>query len=112
MNPAELRALRRQITERIETLEILLGNSRQDDQESGPQPDDESARMDLTISSAVESRLTLAEKQELARLQANLQWLESNDAGNCEGCGYPIPFLRLKAVPVTRLCIQCAQNQS
>ena len=71
MNNSESRALKKQIGERIETLERLLIG----DQEGGGddrQPDDESARMDLTISSAVNSRITLAEKQELTRLKANL----------------------------------------
>ncbi len=106
MKSSELNTLKRRISERIETLEALLFIEQADGER---QPDDESARMDLKISSAVRSRITLAEKQELARLKANLMWLESDDAGLCENCGCEIPFLRLKAVPVTRLCIECAQ---
>lgn len=101
MNDTELKALKNHISRRIDELESLLNRTDQDSADSGSAANDESA--------AIASRITESEKQELVGLKANLRWLESADAGYCDSCGCDIPHARLMAVPVTRLCIQCAR---
>lgn len=36
-----------------------------------------------------------------------LKRLENRTYGRCEGCGVPIPFERLEAIPWARLCVAC-----
>jgi ribosome-binding protein aMBF1 (putative translation factor) len=36
--------------------------------------------------------------------------MESDSYGECELCGKSIPIKRLKVLPATRLCLNCAQN--
>lgn len=95
MNNDQQRSLKQQIQQRIALLENLLNTD-----ETKGTTDEEAA---------VESQVTENEKRELAALQNNLKWLDSDDAGYCRECGCEIPFARLQAVPVTRLCISCAQ---
>jgi len=109
MNSNERVALKDQLSERIALLEAQLIDLTQNRQGLADQSDDDSASMDRKITSAVNSRITDSEKQELAQLKENLQWLDTEDAGFCSECGCAIPFARLQAVPVTRLCIDCAQ---
>lgn len=47
-------------------------------------------------------------QQELTQLTRNLSWLETESAGVCEHCGCDISLERLKRVPATRACSQCA----
>lgn len=109
MNRTELTQLKEHVSRRIATLETLLFESGGARRHDSDQDDDEAAKMDQTLSAEVASRISQAERTELVRLKNNLTWLESDDAGYCDGCGKPIPFARLMAVPVTRQCIECAQ---
>ncbi len=108
MNSAQRQTLQNNIKQRIKELEALLTPVTTGNGES-EQADDASASLDNKIASAVTSQVTENEKRELSRLKANLQWLESDDAGFCQQCGNEIPFARLQAVPVTRLCVNCAK---
>lgn len=46
-------------------------------------------------------------QEELTQLTHALSWLESDQAGICEGCGKQIPMERLRRVPTTRKCDNC-----
>lgn len=109
MNSRETKALKEQISARIAILEAQLADLKQNRQKAVNQSDDESAIMDIKITSAVNSRVTDSEHLELAQLKENLHWLDTKEAGFCSECGCTIPFARLQAVPVTRLCIGCAK---
>ena len=37
--------------------------------------------------------------------------MEEGTYGICENCGEPIPYKRLKARPVARLCIRCKEEE-
>lgn len=111
MKNVDLSTLKNHIGSRIQNLESVLGQSSIGSRDSSGQADDESAAMDVRINSAVAARISESEKLELARLKANLLWLDSDEAGLCESCGNDIPLARLMAVPTTRFCIQCAQKQ-
>ena len=49
-------------------------------------------------------------KEEIAEIELALTKMSSDRYGICELCGKSIPIKRLKALPATRLCRNCAQN--
>ncbi len=49
-------------------------------------------------------------KEEIEEINLAIDKMESGSYGICELCGKSIPFKRLKALPVTRLCRNCAQK--
>ena len=109
MTDQERLQLKRLICSRIALQEeILNGAAAAGDQ--GRQDDDAAAHLDLTINSAVESRVVENIKLELLRLKRNLNWLDSDDAGLCNQCGREIPFARLQTVLDTQLCVTCSES--
>ena len=48
-------------------------------------------------------------RQELRKISAALQRLESGDYGICTECGQPIKEGRLKVYPYAEECIECAE---
>lgn len=101
MKRSELEILDADISERISELETHL------DANSGS--DAGSALASGSPDSEAERQIDAMKKQELARLRTNLKWLGSESGGCCETCGCEIPVARLRAVPVTRLCVTCAR---
>jgi len=71
-------------------------------------PDDEVA---VAVESVVkELALTNMEREirTLAEVELSLRRLETGEYGICGGCAQPIPGARLRALPWTRLCVECA----
>lgn len=72
---------------------------------------------DPTDRAAVESdrnfylRIRDRERKLLAKIDEALRRLEEGEYGTCEACGEPIGLERLKARPVTTLCIECKSAQ-
>lgn len=56
-------------------------------------------------------RIRDRERRLIRKIQAALQRLEDGSYGICEECGEEINVERLKARPVTRLCINCKSKQ-
>lgn len=56
-------------------------------------------------------RLRDRERRLIRKIQAALQRIEDGTYGICEECGEDISLPRLKARPVTRLCINCKARQ-
>lgn len=52
-------------------------------------------------------RLGDRDRRLAAKIEAALERLDKGTYGVCEGCGRPISAARLKARPVTTLCIDC-----
>lgn len=50
-------------------------------------------------------------KHEIEEIDAALRRIAESTYGTCEGCGNSIALARLRAVPATRFCVDCAQNQ-
>jgi|GEM_PF-6553681 len=102
MDRNDFQALNAHIKCRIDELQLHVGDAAQGaDKNEAAKPDEDS--------SEVQRQITEKELQELARLKSNLLWLDSEDGGYCEKCDAEIPVARLRAVPITRLCINCAQ---
>jgi DnaK suppressor protein len=71
-------------------------------------PDDEVA---VAVQSVVkELALTNMEREirTLAEVELSLRRLETGEYGICGGCEQQIPEARLRALPWTRLCVECA----
>lgn len=56
-------------------------------------------------------RIRDRERRLIRKIQAAMQRLEDGSYGICEECGDDISIPRLKARPVTKLCINCKSRQ-
>jgi DnaK suppressor protein len=56
-------------------------------------------------------RLRDRERKLLKKIEESLHRLEHGVFGECEECGEPIEEKRLRARPVTTLCIECKEEQ-
>lgn len=56
-------------------------------------------------------RIRDRERRLIRKIQAALQRIDEGTYGICEECGEEIAVARLKARPVTRLCINCKAKQ-
>lgn len=69
--------------------------------------DQASAETDQNFSLRIRER----EQRLLKKIDEALGRLASHTYGICESCGSEIPYKRLKARPVTTLCIECKTSQ-
>jgi RNA polymerase-binding transcription factor len=58
-----------------------------------------------------ELRLRDREKFLLRKIDSALKRIEDDEFGECESCGEEINIARLKARPVTTMCIRCKEEQ-
>ncbi len=56
-------------------------------------------------------RIRDRERKLLAKIEEALQRIDDGTYGKCESCGGPIGIDRLKARPVTTLCIACKEDE-
>lgn len=63
------------------------------------------------VDSNFELRLKEREQKLLKKIDEALDRIATNTYGICEQCGEEIPYKRLKARPVTTLCIECKTQQ-
>jgi DnaK suppressor protein len=56
-------------------------------------------------------RLKGRERKLLKKIDQALEKIEGNTYGICEACGEEINIKRLKARPVTTMCIECKTEQ-
>jgi DnaK suppressor protein len=73
-----------------------------------PDPAD---RASLESERNFELRIRDRERKLSAKIREALDRIESGEFGECEDCGDPISEARLKARPVTTLCIECKTEQ-
>jgi RNA polymerase-binding transcription factor DksA len=109
MNTKKHNLLKRAINARLERLRTILSANNNHNQTDVRE--DESARLDKLSHIPVDDTLISIALQEQARLQANLNWIESDVAGLCQQCEVEIPIQRLVTVPTTRFCISCAKDE-
>ena len=63
------------------------------------------------VDSNFELRLKEREQKLLKKIDEALDRIATNTYGICERCGEGFPYKRLKARPVTTLCIECKTQQ-
>jgi DnaK suppressor protein len=69
--------------------------------------DQASAEIDQNFSMRIRDR----ERKLLKKIDEALERMDAATYGTCEHCGGDIPYKRLKARPVTTLCIECKTQQ-
>ena len=95
-------------------LEDLAGGAREtvdemnDEDDTFPDPND---RATLESDRNFVLRIRDRERKLIAKIEQALERVENGTFGICEDCGEDISEGRLKARPVTTLCIQCKQEQ-
>ncbi len=68
------------------------------------------SRMDNIVNQSVAEAQHSKAKVRLVKLKEALKRVdEDEDFGLCVECGDPIPIARLKAMPETELCVECAE---
>lgn len=110
MNKKDIEMFRRLLNERIDELRSEAGKTVEtmDDDENFPDPSDR-ATMESNRNSML--RIRDRERKLIFKIQEALQRLNDGEFGICEECGEEIGIERLKARPVTTLCIECKSNQ-
>jgi DnaK suppressor protein len=79
-----------------------------DAKESFPDPAD---RATLESDRNFMLRIRDRERKLIIKIREALQRIEDGDFGICESCGDDIDIERLKARPVTTLCIECKRKE-
>lgn len=60
-------------------------------------------------SSLIEDALSKQQKNELEEIEAALKKINTGEYGECDMCGDPITFQRLKVKPHAKYCINCRE---
>jgi DnaK suppressor protein len=79
-----------------------------DEKTNFPDPTD---RASLESDRNFELRIRDRERRLIGKIREALDRIEAGDFGECEDCGDQIGEARLKARPVTTLCIECKTEQ-
>lgn len=110
MNRKDTEFFRKLLTQRINELRLEAGKTVENMDQDGNFPDPtDRASMESNRNSVL--RIRDRERKLILKIQQALQRLEDGEYGICEECGEEIGIERLKARPVTTLCIGCKSNQ-
>jgi len=112
MRQRELNQFRRLLEDRkreiLSEAERAVDSMNQPAVESFPDPTD---RASAESDRALELRIRDRERKLLSKIDEAFDRIESGSYGRCEECGNEIGIARLKARPVTTLCISCKSAQ-
>ena len=110
MNRKDLEFFRSLLNQRIIELRLEAGRTVENMGEDGNFPDPtDRALMESNRNSIL--RIRDRERKLIFKIQEALQRLNDGEYGLCEECGAEIGIERLKARPVTTLCIGCKSSQ-
>ena len=110
MNQRDINFFRRFLNRRMQELLSEAGKTVEgmDEDKNFPDPTD---RASLEADRNFILRIRDRERKLIFKIQEALRRLEEGEYGICESCGEEIGIARLKARPVTTLCIDCKSNQ-
>lgn len=110
MNQREVNFFRRLLRQRVQELLSEAGKTidGMDEEKNFPDPTDRAA---LEADRNFILRIRDRERQLIGKIEKALSRLEEGKYGICESCGEKISIARLKARPVTTLCIDCKSSQ-
>lgn len=112
MRQRELKFFRRLLEDRkreiLAEAERALGSMNQKSQEGYADPTD---RASLESDRNLQLRMRDRERKLLTKIDEAVSRIDSGVYGRCEECGDDIGLERLKARPVTTLCISCKSAQ-
>ena len=110
MNQRDLKQFRKLLDEKME--ELLAEADRtvdgMNEKENFPDPTD---RALLESNRNFTLRIRDRERKLIGKIKEAIARIEDGSYGNCEECGEPIGLERLRARPVTTLCIDCKSMQ-
>lgn len=110
VNRKDTEFFRKLLTQRMNELRLEAGKTVENMDEEGNFPDPtDRASMESNRNSML--RIRDRERKLIFKIQEALQRLDNGEYGICEGCGEEIGIERLKARPVTTLCISCKSTQ-
>jgi len=106
----EVDFFRNLLNQRLQELRSEAGKTVEDmdEDENFPDPTDR-ASMESNRNSML--RIRDRERKLIFKIQEALRRLDDGEYGVCEECGKNISIERLKARPVTTLCIECKSSQ-
>lgn len=110
VNKRDTKFFRRLLKQRMQELLSEAGKTVEgmDEEENFPDPTD---RASLESDRNFTLRIRDRERKLILKIQEALRRLEEGEYGICESCGEKIDKARLKARPVTTLCINCKSKQ-
>ena len=110
MDAKDTEYFRNLLHQRMTELRVEAGKTvdNMDHEVNFPDPTD---RASMESNRNSELRMRDRERKLIFKIQQALQRLDDGDYGICEECGEEIGIERLKARPVTTLCIVCKSDQ-
>lgn len=111
MKKAKLEEFRQLLQEQMDQLLIDADKTvseMTDEKTNFPDPTD---RASLESDRNFELRIRDRERKLISKIREALDRIEAGEFGECEDCGDIIGEARLKARPVTTLCIECKTEQ-
>jgi DnaK suppressor protein len=111
MNKKKLEEFRELLQEQMDQLLHDAGKTvseMTDEKTNFPDPTD---RASLESDRNFELRIRDRERRLIGKIREALDRIDEGDFGECEDCGDQIGEARLKARPVTTLCIECKTEQ-
>lgn len=111
MEKTKIEEFRQILQEQLDTLLRDAGKTvseMTDEKTNFPDPTD---RASLESDRNFELRIRDRERRLILKIREALERIDSNEFGICESCGEDISDARLKARPVTTLCIDCKTEQ-
>ena len=111
MKKAKLEEFRQLLQEQMDQLLHEAGKTvseMTDEKTNFPDPTD---RASLESDRNFELRIRDRERKLISKIREALDRIEAGEFGECEDCGDQIGEARLKARPVTTLCIECKTEQ-
>jgi DnaK suppressor protein len=111
MNKKELKEFKKLLEQQLEELLEDAGKTASemaDEKTNFPDPTD---RASLESDRNFELRIRDRERRLIGKIKEALERIEEGDFGLCESCEEPIGTARLKARPVTTMCIDCKTEQ-
>jgi RNA polymerase-binding transcription factor len=74
------------------------------------EPDDEGAEANENLARHLALAALDRDRRLLNEIESALKRLKAGQYGICDVCEQPIPDIRLRALPWTRVCVSCAEN--
>jgi DnaK suppressor protein len=111
MNHNDLESFRALLTKMLEEAQQKGDSTLEDMTDSNEVFADPADRATAESDRAFTLRIRDRERRLIRKIQAALQRIDDGTYGICEDCGEDISSQRLKARPVTRLCINCKARQ-
>jgi DnaK suppressor protein len=110
VNQRDVSFFRRLLERRMQELLSEAGKTVEgmDEEENFPDPTD---RASLEADRNFTLRMRDRDRKLIVKIQEALRRLDDGAYGICEACGEKISIARLKARPVTSLCIHCKSSQ-